>query len=179
MSAAHVEKQVDDSLVKGIAGSQKNANATATTARNASKGRFKKSYKVVIFAILVLLLLNSWRQWYEKRLSKPEEVVSAQSQGNETGSKKEPVVTNGEATWNETTEDGAFPVGVWSETTQIPPGCGTEYNAGNGTLYKIRYRFYTTEWKDHIPGQYPPANEVQFMLLQNEVTAVPFVLKCS
>ncbi len=77
--------------------------------------------------------------------------------------------------------DGSLPVGIWSETTTIPAGCSVKFNAGIGTLYKVRYRFYTTEWKEHEgkgKGS-PSASEIQFMPLQKGVTGIPFSMKCS
>lgn len=74
-------------------------------------------------------------------------------------------------------DDGTIPVGVWSETVTIQPGCGIRYNAGNRTIYKTQYRYNSKEWKQHDGGQ-PNMNEVQFALLHAGVDDVRYRIVC-
>lgn len=85
--------------------------------------------------------------------------------------------TKQEAKW-ERLADGSIPVGVWSETFTIEVGCKTFYDAGIGTDFNVRYRFYTNEWTALKPDTYPPANEVQFILLKPR-KVVPIKVTCS
>jgi hypothetical protein len=88
MSETSVHDVRGITLVTGILGSQKKANETATTARNVIKGRFKKSNRTIIIAVLILLLLNVWRNKAEEIGSTPDEVSSASPQSNAVGSQK-------------------------------------------------------------------------------------------
>ena len=73
---------------------------------------------------------------------------------------------------------GVTPIGVWSKTFKVNPGCKIRYNAGNGSLFKVRYRFYSNKWIDHVPGTCTKASEVQFMVLKKDVTEIPFTITC-
>jgi len=73
---------------------------------------------------------------------------------------------------------GDVPVGVWSKSFKINPGCRTRYNAGYGSLYKIRYRFYSNKWHDRVPGVSVDASEIQFMALKKGITEIPFTVTC-
>lgn len=82
------------------------------------------------------------------------------------------------AKWAQTADDGSIPVGVWSESTMLPPGSMTYYDAGNGTVYQIRYRLYGGKWTIHPGGNnFPPANEIQFRALKGGLTKIPFTVK--
>ncbi|MFZ2253089.1 MAG: hypothetical protein WAW13_02840 [Minisyncoccia bacterium] len=82
------------------------------------------------------------------------------------------------AKWAQTADDGSIPVGVWSESTMLPPGSMTYYDAGNGTVYQIRYRLYGGKWTIHPGGNnFPPANEIQFRALKGSLTKIPFTVK--
>src|SRR5690606_22645477 len=82
------------------------------------------------------------------------------------------------AQWTEPVKGEGLPVGVWSKTYEIAPGCSTEYNAGNGSLYKIRYQFYTDVWTEHDGKSYPNASHIQFMVMQDGIKEVPFTISC-
>jgi hypothetical protein len=73
--------------------------------------------------------------------------------------------------------DGSIPLGVWSETLPINVGCKTFYDAGVGTDFNVRYRFYSKEWSILNYGTYPSANEVQVMLLKPRSTT-PVRITC-
>lgn len=82
------------------------------------------------------------------------------------------------AKWSQTAEDGSIPPGVWSESTMLPPGSKTFFDAGNGTVYQIRYRLYKGEWTTHPgTGNFPPADEIQFKALKEGLTKIPFTVK--
>ncbi len=132
-------------------------------------------WSIAAFAIAVIIFNSltivpeDWKFW--KNSNSNNQAVSKQS--TEQKSKTT------EAKWKEPSKDGSLPVGVWSEIFSIGIGCRAEYDAGNGTDFKVRYRLYSPEWKNH-PGSenYPPANEVQFMLLKPR-SVVPVKVTCS
>lgn len=128
---------------------------------------------VIIGYALVIIAIATWKTF-------PDEVTGYfVSEDTEVlvPAVAQPTVTHESATW-ETTEDGTLPVNVWSKTFNIGNGCRTLYDGGNGTDFIVRYRLDSSEWKIHPGGNnYPPANEVQFMLKKPR-TAVPVKVTC-
>lgn len=152
---------------KGIAELYKRANARATATRDSTKGRLKKFglYAAVVLVVLTLLI------WWKNTPLK-EEVAKA---GVE---KSVPAMPNTSAQWKQSAEDGSIPVGVWSESTMLPPGSKTFFDAGNGTVYQIRYRLYKSEWTVHSGGNnFPPADEIQFKAMKPGLQKIPFTVK--
>ena len=67
----------------------------------------------------------------------------------------------------------------WSDGMPIRPGCKVNYDAGNGTIYKVQTRFYSAVWQDHTPGETNKASEVRFMILKPGITQIPIAIHCS
>ena len=156
--------------ISGIQGNQGKAQTAATATRTAGKKRLMKF--AMYFAGFVCLSIL-WRAVdFGTETQKPETTAQRNSVAT-----VQPNVHETEATWKRN-ESGAIPVGVWSETFHIKVGCKADYDAGVGTDFRVRYRFYSPEWKDLQPGTWPPTNEAQFMLLRPRTT-VPIKVTCS
>ncbi len=158
--------------VIGIAGSQKKQQTDATSARNSSKAWHKKMKVAGAVVAVVLCVLTWWKNLPDEILG----VASATEQRNSVAT-IQPNVHETVAVWKRT-ESGEIPVGVWSETFHIKVGCKADYDAGVGKDFKVRYRFYSLEWKELQPGTWPATSEAQFMLLRPRTT-VPIKVTCS
>lgn len=127
-----------------------------------------KSYKAIgkLAAVVVLLSVGIYS------------IISAPSSTNIAPASTTPIPITSTATFTGTLDDG-LPVGVWSEEIELGIGCTVSFNAGNGSLYKTQYRFYTQEWIDHEPDSSQKMSHFRFMILSEGVTAVPYLMSCS
>lgn len=81
--------------------------------------------------------------------------------------------------WSGVPHGSPHPVRVWSEPLYIQPGCGISHEEdGCGEDYLIRYRYGGGAWHMHVPGVKVKASEIQFMILKNGVTNLPYHLSC-
>ena len=150
----------------GIIGSQKGRQASATAGRNAQHGAFKKMRPWIIAILTIIVPLLFW--WRSDEVQNEMHKVATEQSVTPTATAK----------WKEVTEDGSIPVGVWSESTMLPPGSKTFFDAGNGTVYQIRYRLYKSEWTVHSGGNnFPPADEIQFKAMKPGLQKIPFTVK--
>lgn len=150
---------------KGIAELYKKANVRATATRDSTKGRLKKFGLYAAVVLIILVLLAWWKNM--PNAEKGTKIATEQS-----------VTPTATAKWKEVTEDGSIPVGVWSESTMLPPGSRTFFDAGNGTAYQIRYRLYKSEWTVHSgANNFPPADEIQFKAMKPGLQKIPFTVK--
>lgn len=153
----------------GIIGSQKGRQASATAGRNAQHGAFKKARPWIIAILTIIVPLLFW--WRSDEVQNEMHKVATEQSATPTASAK----------WSQTEEDGSLPVGVWSETMKILPGCGVRFDAGNGTVYKTQYRLNSsgsTDWKDHVPGTFPAGDETRYMIIEKSVRAIPVRIVC-
>ncbi len=156
----------------------KKAFQAGTEARKGLKGLAEKAKLISAWVVGILLLIGMVGIFIPYIKEEVPKVASATEQrGAVSQQKQSPQVA--EATWKKST-DGALPVGVWSEEIIIPFGCGTNFAAGNGSLYKVEYRALTPEWRTHVPGQFPQASHLRFMVLESgkDLTVVPFSWNC-
>lgn len=148
---------------------QRAGREASTAERNVRKGGTFKWGKWVFFALLALTLAPSLKtlvgHW-----TRSESSVQSESNGPRV-----PTTTQGSAEWDKAAEDGTIPVNEWSKSYMIPPGGRTSYDAGNCIVYKVRFRLYGGAWSIHdCKGGYPPADEIQFMMLKPGHKKIPF-----
>jgi hypothetical protein len=74
-----------------------------------------------------------------------------------------------------------MPMGTWSKTYRLKPGCSIRYDAGIGTYYNVRYRYGSEGWKIHpgLSAGSPIADQIQFMKLKEGGNNIPFTITCN
>lgn len=126
---------------------------------------------VVIGYAVGVILVAFWQtvptNWKSRGVTESSASAQTSSQGQSSSAK-----------WSVQADDGAIPVGVWSESTMLPPGSNVFFDSGNGTVYQIRYRLYNSEWKIHQrESNFPQMNEIQFKAMEAGLKKIPFTIK--
>jgi hypothetical protein len=153
----------------GIAGVQAAARSNGSATRAGSKKFFLLAIKWAPLIGLLLALAFLWKDYASKTPSQKGDTPIATTS---TQAVKQAVK------W-ERLADGSIPIGVWSETLAVVPGCTIRFDAGNGTVYRVQYRLYKSEWVDHIPKTVPDGDEVRFSMIKSGVQNVPVRNVCS
>lgn len=156
----------------------KKAFQAGTEARKGLKSFAEKAKLISTWVIGVLLLIGMISIFIPYIKEEVPKVASATTQRGVMSHQAQSSQV-AEASWKRN-ESGALPVGVWSEEVTIPFGCGTNFAAGNGSLYKVEYRALTPEWREHVPGQFPQASHLRFMVMEGgkNIATVPFSWNC-
>ena len=154
----------------GIAGVQAAARSSGSTTRAGSKKFFLLAIRWAPLIGFMLALAFLWKDYASKT---PQEKGDAPTATTSAQAAKQ------EAKW-ERQADGTIPIGVWSGTITIEPGCGVRFGAGEGTYFKVQYRFGSSvEWSDHIPGTIPDGNQVRYQVTKTGLVELPIKSTCS
>jgi len=164
----------------GILGSQERAKTSATTTRTTSKSfLIKKVAKWSGVGMVFLALLFWWRILpSENKPILPSTSPAQTERIAQVTPVATPVVTQGEAKWSETAEDGSLPANVWSEPVKIGVDCRLHFYLDD----KIKGEWLDRQGKWNtlaVGSNLDNAIAVRFMFTENGPPSYPYKRTCS
>ncbi len=164
---------MSDAPVTGIVGSQNSAKATATTARNAGKGRLKSWGKWAAILLVSLVVLDAFVDWM--RAPSKQNIGDSDKPASQM-SQTQPI-TLLQARWAGVKDGEVLPVGVWSEPLRVPLVQKLVHWPSGESFYYRAQTCIGGRCTDRTLGDNDNGDEIKIMILEAGRGMTKFVLE--